>query len=104
MDGVENVVSGWWWRWVAVAEAWVLSLIGFSILRLPLSSASLSSSHGLMGCCCCFFFFFFLVFLFFGYGVDFWMDTDCGGNGLAMGLGLLYWVCCGMLMVYGNGG
>ena len=31
------------------------------------------------------FFFFFLVC----YGVDFWMDADCGGKGLAMGLTLL---------------
>ena len=31
-----------------------------------------------------FFFFFFL-----GYGVDFWMDADCGGSGSAMGLGFL---------------
>ena len=30
-----------------------------------------------------------LLFFFFGYGVDFWMDADCGGSGLAMGLGLL---------------
>ena len=28
-------------------------------------------------------------FFFFGYGVDFWMNANCGGNGLAMGLGLL---------------
>ena len=26
-----------------------------------------------------------LLFFFFGYGVDFWMDADCGGSGLAMG-------------------
>ena len=30
------------------------------------------------------FFFFFL-----GYGVDFWMDADCGGSGSATGLDLL---------------
>ena len=32
-----------------------------------------------------------VVFFFFwcGYGVDFWMDADCGGSGLVMGLGLL---------------
>ena len=30
------------------------------------------------------------VFFFFGYGVDFWMDADCGGSELAMGLGLLW--------------
>ena len=35
-------------------------------------------------CCCCLF-----IFIFFGYGVDFWMYADCGGSGLAMGLGLL---------------
>ena len=58
-----------------------------------------------MGCCCCCFYFFFIFFYFlFGYKVDFWIDTDCGGSGLAMGLGLLCWVCCGMLMVYGDGG
>ena len=44
--GVENEVGGWWWRWVAVAEVWVLCLMGFSILRLSLSSTSLSSSSG----------------------------------------------------------
>ena len=32
---------------------------------------------------------FFFVFVFLGYGVDFWMDADCGDSGLAMGLGLL---------------
>ena len=31
--------------------------------------------------------FFFLFFC--GYGVDFWMDADCGSSGLVMGLGLL---------------
>ena len=31
-----------------------------------------------------------VVFFFFGCGVDFWMDTDCGGSGLAMDLGLLW--------------
>ena len=30
-----------------------------------------------------------VVFIFFGYGVDFWMDADCGGSGLAISLGLL---------------
>ena len=30
-----------------------------------------------------------VFFFFFGYGVDFWMDADCGGSGLAMGLGLM---------------
>ena len=30
-----------------------------------------------------------VVFIFFGYRVDFWMDADCGGNGLAISLGLL---------------
>ena len=32
---------------------------------------------------------FVVVFFFGGYGVDFLMDADCGGSGLAIGLGLL---------------
>ena len=36
MVRVENEVGGWWWRWVTVAEAWVLGLMGFSIHHLSL--------------------------------------------------------------------
>ena len=49
-------------------------------LSLPLTVRLLSLKFSLV----VFFFFFF------GYRVDFWMDADCGGNGLAMGLGLLW--------------
>ena len=73
-----------------MAEAWVLDLMGFACHgswvcgfclplyppppSLPLMMRLLSLKFSLD---------------FFGYGVDFWMDADCGGSGLAMGLGLL---------------
>ena len=77
-----------------MAEAWVLGLMGFaccgrhgswvcgfcSLLyppSLPLMVRLLFLKFSLVFCCCC------------CYGVDFWMDADCGGSGLAMGLGLL---------------
>ena len=47
-------------------------------LSLPLTVRLLSLKFSLVFCCCCC-----------CYGVDFWMDVDCGGSGLAMGLGLL---------------
>ena len=82
-----------------MAEAWVLGLMGFaccgrhgswvcgfcSLLyppSLPLMVRLLSLKFSLVfcccSCCCCY-----------CYGVDFWMDADCGGSVLAMGLGLL---------------
>ena len=70
----------------------LLWVLGLWVLFAALSSTSLSSSHVeaslsqvLFSFCCCCCFFFFLG----GYGVDFWMDVDYGGSGLAMGLGLL---------------
>ena len=98
--GFENKVGGWWLRWVAVAEAWVLGLMGFaccgchgswvcgfcSLLyppSLPLMVRLLSLKFSLVFCCCS------CCCCCYCYGVDFWMDADCGGSVLAMGLGLL---------------
>ena len=75
--GVKNKMGGWWLRWVVVAEVWVL---GLWVFFTALSFTSLSSSLGEASLSQVFFF---------GYGVDFWMNASCGGNGLAMGLGLL---------------
>ena len=76
-----------------MAEAWVLGLMGFacrghrgswvcgccSLLyppppSLPLTMRLLSLKFSLV--------FVVVVVFFFGNGVDFWMDADCGGNGL----------------------
>ena len=86
-----------------MAEAWVLDLMGFACRGrceswvcgfclplyplppfLPLTMRLLSLKFSLVFVVVCLFFFFF-----FCYGIDFWMDADCGGSGLAMGLGLL---------------
>ena len=77
-----------------MAEAWVLGLMGFacyghhgswvcgfcSLLyppSRPLMVRLLFLKFSLVFCCCC------------CYGVDFWMDADCGGSGSATGLDLL---------------
>ena len=85
-----------------MAEAWVLDLMGFACRGcceswvcgfclplyplppfLPLTVRLLSLKFSLV------FVVVVVVFFFLGYGVDFWMDADCGGSGSAMGLGLL---------------
>ena len=119
---VENKVSRWWLRWVAVVEAWVLGLMGFAYRgrrgswvcgfcsplyplppSLPLTVRLLSLKFSLVCCCCCccccFFFFFFFFFFLVAMGLIFgWMLIV-----VAMGWPWV-WVCCWMLMVYGGGG
>ena len=87
-----------------MAEAWVLDLIGFACRGrceswvcgfclplyplppfLPLTLRLLSLKFSLVFVVVvvvCFFFFL-------SYGIDFWMDANCGGSRLAVGLGLL---------------
>ena len=48
-------------------------------LSLPLTVRLLSLKFSLV-----------VFFFFFGYRVDFWMDADCGGSGVAMGPSLLW--------------
>ena len=86
-----------------MAETWVLGLMGFachgrrgswvcgfcSLLyplppSLPLMVRLLSLKFSLV-----FVVVVVVVFFFFGYRVDFWMDANCGGSGLAMCLGFL---------------
>ena len=83
-----------------MAEAWVLGLMGFACCSchgswvcgfcsllyppsLPLMVRLLSLKFSLVFCCCS------CCCCCYCYGVDFWMDADCGGSVLAMGLGLL---------------
>ena len=96
--GVENKVDGWWLRWVAVAEAWVLGLMGFACrgswvcefclpLYPPLPSLPLTLRLLPLK------FFFLAMGLIFG-----WML-------IVVVVGWPWvWDCCWMLMVYGGGG
>ena len=88
-------------------EAWVLDLMGFACRgrrgswvcgfclpfyplppSLPFMVRLLSLKFSLVFVVVVVVVWLFIIF-FFSYGIDFWMDADCGGSGLAMGLGLL---------------
>ena len=90
-----------------MAEAWVLDLMGFACRGcceswvcgvclplyplppfLPPTVRLLSLKFSLVFVVVVVVVWLFIIF-FFSYGIDFWMDADCGGSRLAVGLGLL---------------
>ena len=88
---------GFWWCSLGLmgfvcrdhCGSWVCGFCSLLYPRppsLPLIVRLLSLKFSLVFVVVCLFVFF--VF-FLSYGIDFWMDADCGGSGLAMGLGLL---------------
>ena len=95
---------GFWWCSLGLmgfvcrdhCGSWVCGFCSLLYLRLPslpltvrLLSLKFSLVFVVIIVVVVVFFLFFFFFFFFGYGVDFWMDADCGGSGLVMGLGLL---------------